>query len=130
MDQAIDQHPVKREVPDKRRSLRNPCDNLLDMHRLTIGKPATMIMMRAPSEPHESKKGNSMAIGAAVVVCGEVVIFDEHGQRGKHIVLHGGDHLQGYTSSTVCVLHGEHVDVYSQEAKLLFKVYVPRLGIM
>jgi hypothetical protein len=70
-----------------------------------------------------------MSIGTAVVICGLVVIFDEHGERGKHIVLHGGDHLQGYTSSTVSVLHGEHVDVYNQHAKLLFKVYAPRLGI-
>jgi hypothetical protein len=67
-----------------------------------------------------------MSIGTAVVVCGQVVIFDEHGERGKQILLHGGDYLQGYTSSTVSVMHGEHVDVYNQQAKLLFKVYAPR----
>jgi hypothetical protein len=45
-----------------------------------------------------------MSIGAAVVVCGQVVIFDEHGKQGKKILLHRGDYLQGYTLTNPLIL--------------------------
>ena len=67
-----------------------------------------------------------MAIGMAVVIGCEVVIYDETGKRSGHIILHNmHDSIQGYTATCVCVATLHRYHVYDQAGNLKFSVYRP-----
>lgn len=62
-----------------------------------------------------------MAIAAAVRMGGAVYVYGENGSQ--LIILPGGDGLQGYTSTTVCIKMNGQNYIYDEKGSL--KAIVP-----
>ena len=69
MDQAIAGHRVKREVPDRRRSLRNASGNLLDIHR--DQESAWREDNRRVSNGDQTRNAVALAPNGRIVVAGQ-----------------------------------------------------------